>query len=568
LTLDWEEPPVPPAEIAELFQTVEKAARAHRMYAANNPVYQSFHTNVRGLFAKLWDRVSSLQVTVEEHAFKCFDKAYRVGEGRDELPMLFYKDGIRVITFLPGFEDEAERFLQVVNKAKLLDHKAIDDIVTLLWEQEFSSFQYSYVDMLAEGLVIPPGHGGAALTIDPALLRADAERSADTVSPSAVETGAASVASLVSAANFVETTYFLEPQELETLEREVTQEWKRDTKKAVLDALFDRVEDADSDADRKLGILRILRQLMPVYLGGGDLASASRILVDLNALIQGGVLAEREATEVRDLFHELSEPKVLAQLLASLSDGSINPAESDLSVFLSHLGPRALALLIHAAETTEVTGLKDKLRAAIEALAQAHTDVLLGLIDAQEQTVVLGATRLAGQLGLGTAVAKIGSLLTRPEAEVRRVAVDALVKIRSGQALAAVQNAITDADREVRITAVRGIASVRYQPARALLEEAIQSRQVDEADLTEQIAFFEAYGALATPDSVKLLDKMLNGKRLFSKERPEIRACAAMALGKVQAPAAKAALQQALTDASPIVRNAVARALGGEVPAR
>ena len=59
-----------------------------------------------------------------------------------------------------------------------------------------------------------------------------------------------------------------------------------------------------------------------------------------------------------------------------------------------------------------------------------------------------------------------------------------------------------------------------------------------------------------------LLDRLLNGRRrLLKRETPEIRACAAMALGRVGTPVARAALLKASDDASPMVRNAVANAL-------
>jgi HEAT repeat protein len=92
----------------------------------------------------------------------------------------------------------------------------------------------------------------------------------------------------------------------------------------------------------------------------------------------------------------------------------------------------------------------------------------------------------------------------------------------------------------------------------------LQGKVVRDADLTEKIAFFEAFGSVANADSVAMLDRMLNGKKLFGKQSPELRACAAMALGKVGSPASRAALQRAMSDKEPMVRNAVMKALRQE----
>lgn len=564
---DWESPPIEPAELAELFTALDKAARALRLYNPNNPVYQGFQKNLVQAFSRLWDRIPALQVAVDESAFRCFGQSFQAGEGRESLPFAFYKDGVRVLTFLPGFEEEAERFLRVVNRARQLDQRDTDDMVTLLWEQEFTAFQYSYVDALAEGLSVPEPSGLAMERVDTLTLRAEFESPAAEEQPPAVrDEGKPPVASLVSAEDFSETLYFLEPHELEDLQREVVEEWRRDTKAAVLDALFDRVEDGGSD--RRLEILRILRQLVTAFLGRGDLGSASRILVEINALISAASLGDVELAEALELFNELNDPAVLAQLLRSLEDGSIDPSSEQLGVFLSHLGPGALPVLVRAMETTESAPLRQRLSQAIEGLGRQHTKQLLQLIDSRDEPTAYGAARLAGQLSLADAAPKVTALFRRSDVEGRRIAMEALVRMRTSIALAAAQDALIDEDREVRITAARGIGTLRYQPARPRLEELLDSKLLRETDLTEQIAMFEAYAAVAADDGVRTLDKLLNGRRLLGKQSPELRACAAMALGRVGSAPARAALQQAAGDPHPMVRSAVARALGQEVMAR
>jgi HEAT repeat protein len=126
------------------------------------------------------------------------------------------------------------------------------------------------------------------------------------------------------------------------------------------------------------------------------------------------------------------------------------------------------------------------------------------------------------------------------------------------------QRALGDVDREVRLAAARGLGAARYTPARAKLEEIVNSKALREADLTEQMVFFEAFGGVASAESVDMLDRLLNGRRMFGKESQEIRACAAMALGKVGTPAARASLQKAAQETNPMVRNAVTKALRQE----
>ena len=95
------------------------------------------------------------------------------------------------------------------------------------------------------------------------------------------------------------------------------------------------------------------------------------------------------------------------------------------------------------------------------------------------------------------------------------------------------------------------------------IEAAVVGGKLRGADLTEKIAFFEAYGALAGAVGIAPLERMLlgRGSLLVRRQDAETRACAAMALGKIRTPEARAVLEQALLDKEALVRNAVGRAL-------
>ncbi|HEY0671950.1 MAG TPA: HEAT repeat domain-containing protein [Longimicrobiales bacterium] len=555
-----------PREVNDFFNALDKAVRARRLYAANNPAYKAFLAALRNSVIALWSGGNALSVIVDEHGFRWHEETFSPGEGREHLAFQFYKDGIRALTFLPGFELEIEPFLDVLARARQIDSTSADDMVTLLWEQEFTSLLYNYVDALVEGLEIPES-GPIPIPfekLDLTLVSAEITGSDQSVSvPPAVQAGQPSVAQAISSDDFKETLYFLEAGELEYLRIEVEKELQRDLKADVLNALFDRLE--DPMPARQTEILRNIRQLLPAYLSSGDLRSASTILIELNNVLESReVLGPTQSREAQEIFAELSDPAVLHQLLKSLEDGAIDPSGEELAIFLRYLRPDTLGPLVRAVETTKVSELQLRLRAAIEGLGRAHPQMVMELLDSADTPTVVGAARLAGQIGLTQAVSGLAKLLNHPTASVRRASVEALVQIKSGTALDALQQALEDNEREVRIAAARGLGSLRYQPARTRLADMLQGRIVRDADLTEKIAFFEAFGAVANADSVTMLDKLLNGKSLLRKQSPELRACAAMALGKVGTPASRAALERASEDPNPMVRNAVQKAMRQE----
>ncbi len=83
------------------------------------------------------------------------------------------------------------------------------------------------------------------------------------------------------------------------------------------------------------------------------------------------------------------------------------------------------------------------------------------------------------------------------------------------------------------------------------------------ADLTEKRAFFHAYGNLSGNTAVSQLRKLLVKSLFRRKVDASTRACAAMALGEIGSPEARATLKESENDKEPLVRVAVHEALKG-----
>jgi HEAT repeat protein len=147
---------------------------------------------------------------------------------------------------------------------------------------------------------------------------------------------------------------------------------------------------------------------------------------------------------------------------------------------------------------------------------------------------------------------------------MRVAAVTALTEIGSAGAMQMLERALIDEDREVRIVAVRALGARNARAASPRIEAVIKGKELRDSNLTEKMAFFEAYGLLCGDAGVTLLDGLLNGKGFMGKkDDAEMRACAAMALGKINSAKAMESLNRAAGEKDVIVRNAVSRAIRG-----
>jgi hypothetical protein len=571
VALDWDDPStLPLGEVKELFVSLGKALRAQQLYDENNPVYKRFVTQLAEAVGRLWDRMDRLQIAVEEDRFTWMgEEVYKSVSRSDSLSFLLYKDGIREFTFREGLEgEELPVLLEVLNRARDLRPEG-DDLLTVLWEKDLQYFTYQYIDVLAEGVTLPEGGAGARGGFQK-LLEEELAEDASLQAGEEGEEGEAAEAggqspSQVSAEDFNPTLYSLDPQEAAKMEEEVEKEFSRNLRGDVLTALFDRVEEPRFP-ERQQEILEIFRTLLPNFLSRGALSSAGAVLEEVTRLLAtDGALGEEQRAYAEKLLDEVSRPATIRELIQALEDGTISQDPADLASFLKHLRARALEPLLKGSEEAEGRGVKAVIQEAVKGIAQKYRNAVLDCMGSADPVVVAGACSLAGKMQLTDAAPVVARLLGHETPRVRIAAVEAAVEMKAPTAVAALQDALTDQERDVRIAAARGLGALKYRPAAPYFRSVIEGRAIRRADISEKIAVFESYGLLQDPEGVRLLDGLLNTRGLFGKkESGEIRACAALGLGKMGLPEAAEALQKAQGEEDPVIKSAVNRAMRGE----
>jgi HEAT repeat protein len=428
-----------------------------------------------------------------------------------------------------------------------------DDLLTLMWEREFVNLQYRYVDLTAEG-----GAGIESME--------RAEQKEKILSPAQVEAGLESTtSSLAKLDDFDSTLYFLDDREVEYLQGEVKREFSTDLRPAVIAGLLDTFE-TQKDPTVREEICGLLDYFLLILLSTAQYRNAAYLLREAGVTANRAVdVLEPQKQRLVQLGELMSDPKPLGQLLQALEDSPLRAPQMELDEMFGILQPRALETILSWIGRSQNPQLKMLLEVAASRLAASNSAELIRLIGSEDEAVVLEAIRRAAALKSPAAVPALGKLLTVGEVELRVAAVTALTEIGSPGAMQMLERALIDEDREVRIVAVRAIGARNTRAALPRLEAAIKGKELRESNLGEKMAFFEAYGLLCGDAGITLLDGILHAKGFMGGKRddPEFRACAAMALGKINTPKAMDSLNKAAGEKDVIVRNAVSRAIRG-----
>src|SRR5689334_1517761 len=133
-------------KLRDLMRVLVRALKAKRMYPANNPQLQRILAEATIAMSETLEAVGDLHVTVQQFDLLFLGQSiYNNTNRKESIAFRFSKDGITELVFQEGLaSEELEDFLAVM--AHAMEQSSLeDDLVTLLWEQEFSHISYAYL---------------------------------------------------------------------------------------------------------------------------------------------------------------------------------------------------------------------------------------------------------------------------------------------------------------------------------------------------------------------------------------------------------------------------------------
>jgi HEAT repeats len=548
---------LPASQVAELITGLGKALRAFHMYLPNNPIYQRATDNLRTAFTPIWAVLDELVLTVAETDFVWEEQVvYHQPSKSESLAWGLFKDGMRSLTIKRGAEqEELPRLLESINRSRYLSADAGDDLLTILWEKEFQFIQYQFVEFFGEGGgSMPEQTGTYPAGSDDAAARQRQAQVAEEAPPRPK--------GVVDLEDFDSTLYFLDESEIHEVARQVEQEYARDVRTSALNVLFDLFE-LEGEPSIRSEITGILEHLFPNLLNARDFRTAASVLRESKLLgtRAPGLLPEHRA-RLDTFVAKLSEPAIVSQLLQSLDEAPALAGEAEVAEVLRELRATALEPVLSWIPNLSSAALRTVLEGVADRVAASNTDEVLRILRSPQSDALASVVTLCGRLGLHQVVPGLAETITHKDPVVRLASVQTLAQLGTPAALALIDKSIEDDDRGVRLAAVRVVGGRGYKGALKRVEAVVLGKGMKDMDLTEKMAFFEAYGTIAGAAGLKALSGLLLPRGLLKlKESPETRACAAIAIGKIRTPEAREVLGRMTEEKDLVVRNAVNRAL-------
>ena len=515
-----------------LIQTFLQTVKGFRLYEANHPSLSKFIDRLRKDFDQYFDEFDSFTLQVAEHRLYYRGKVvYENQDVKESLAFVFFKDGIRELQFSKGLEfKEIVDFLNVVRKSDFLNRME-DDLVTLLWEKDFSHITFTTVDEFLEGsgIFVPA-------TEEDLIRRSEYKGSWEewlqekTDERQSESHRAAGIEGLEQAINPAPGQSLVQACQLtlderEAILREVQQEQQPEYVFVLINNLTEILLHLGEDVDAYENMISYFDRVIEYLLEQREVEKAVSLLNSLNNTMESMVLKDKQIFAIRRILEKSSSPHHI-ELLGRAMKGNGEIQSEAILQYLRFLTKQAMEPLCHLLGEVESGKWRRVICDQVAELSREEIQPLSKFLSDPNPFLVCHILYILGKIGNPSTVKYLGNLVTHGDLKVREETLQVLNKFgEEGRDL--IEKFLRDSVAGIRAKAALLLARSAKVEAVKLLTEIILSGDFFKRDYDEKASFFRALGETGSKEVIPMLKKIANERRWFQRAKwDEMRQCA------------------------------------------
>ncbi len=522
--------------------------KVYRLYEPNHPMLTKYLDRLQKDFDHYFNEFDSFILQVGEH--KIFYRGKLVYESQDvkeSLAFLFFKDGIQEIQFFKGLEfREAVDFLNVVRKADSINRME-DDLVTLIWEKDFTHIAITTVDeFLEEGISLVPattedlGKGLEYKRLEGEGFEEKAEEETEEAQSLAAE-GIKKALNLSPDQSLVQACQ-LTHDEMVEIKRKVQREQEVEYIYVLIDNLIEILLHLGEDMDAYENMISYFQRAIESFLGQKRVGRAVAILKNFNDAMESIALKDKQIFAIRRIVESFSDPRPI-ELLGKVMKGN-GKEESELILqYFQLMTKQAVEPLCHLLDGMDSGKWRKVISDRLAELCREDIQPLIKFLSDHNSLIVCHILYILGKIGHPSTVKYLKDLVVHKDPKVREEALQILVKCGvKGKDL--ILKFLEDSLPVIRGKASLSLARIARNEAVKPLIDIILSEDFYKRDFNEKASFFRALGETGSKEAIPILEKIAKKRRWFQKDKwDEMRLCAANTL-KFMATDGEAALSE------------------------
>jgi len=540
----------------DVVMVLVKTIKATKMYLPNNPIYQKFREELKDKFDIYFKDEDYLSFLVKRFDLTFLDQlVYQNPDKEDNIALMFFKDGIREFCFHRGITPvEIDGFINIL-KFDARDRELDDDLVTLLWEKDFDHITYTVAD---EATDEEADEEEALLSFDE---EPDAIKQLEELQARAIKEGESAPGDLGGVGHELSAGEALgvlsgwkDEEDYESLRGSYPAPDELSLLTELTDIFYEILLTED-DAERFEMVSESMSKALDIFVGRGDLALATIIVMKVQELASDPRLSERKPTIEKIIDRACSEP-IIKKVGEYISQGGQESMEAAGS-YLSQLDSRALGPMVGLLESLESRKARKAVCDIIAAQCGENGKPLAPYLKHRFWYVVRNIAMVMAKVSDQETVPALGESARHEDPRVRKEALNALAALKGKKAEDILADSLSDHDRQVR--AHSGRLLVELAPGRAYdtLTGLVSQKAFEEREFDEKKEVFELIGRSGGEKAVPFLVERFQKKGFFGgNKRDRLRACAAYGLAATGGKEAYELLRGKIDSKSKVVRAA------------
>ncbi len=513
-----------------LIQTFLQTLKAYRLYESNHPILSKFLERLKRDFENYFEEFDSFSLQVGEYNLYFKGKVvYESDDIKESLAFHFFKDGIREIRFLKGLEfEEIVDFLNIVRKSDFIN-RLEDDLVTLLWERDFSHIIFTTVDEFLDGK-----DGSVPATIEDLNTKLEFKISLETEHEDGGtklkddESDSLAIDTLNQSLNLSVGSPLIQVCQLSTEEMEaIYEEVRREEQPEFLHLIENLIEillHLGEDVDAYENMISYFDRLIESLLQQKRLDIALEVLKTLSNTMESIVLRDKQIFAIKRILDNPSKPHLIELLAKLLNENGIN-AETVIQYFgfVTQKATETLCLILKEIKSGKWRKfICDK----IALLCKDDITPITKFLSDSDPLFVCHIIYIIGKIGNPISLKYLASLTNHIDRKVREEVLYVINRFgEKGSEL--IKRFLNDSDKDIRMKASILFARLAKEKAFEPLKEIILSKDFYKADYQEKSTFFKALAETGSKEASPFLRKIANKRRIFQRAKwKEMRICA------------------------------------------
>ena len=574
--LEEEEPKVDPVEASKaknVIQFFKKTFSLIKLYPPENPSVQKsvdlFFTQID----EFLNEFEELTIEIGEFSFSYKKELiFQDIEKRKSLPFLFYRDGVRELSFLRDLDrEELYGFFETVRHVSDLPPEDTD-IVNSLWEKDFVHIRYLSIDEFLDQDIGEPteeishvdklGLSKGELKLTPedqelykkglALGIQDGKEKGEGEFEGEQPADEITVATRVQA---------IKKEEMPEIESMLVESRETSPLSEFVALLFELLFFEDREEEFS-DLVNVLDRCHQNVVDDFDFSFALSILNQVQELKTAISSKSEERAKMLDRITDAAKEQVFITRLIKLhSDGHVEDFDT-FFLYLEHLGASAFPVIAAIWAEAKFPFSRTKVTNFLKEIAKKDMEALLNLAKGQGLSLAREIITIVADADEKKDVSHLEDFVNNPNKDIRLEVIQILGKYEDEAANKILVKFLSDEDVEVR---AKAFMNLKYLGDKAPFDFAMRlAQQKDFRDRTklEKKAILNFLASTETTEVITLLRSMLKKRPFFAKyKHTETRHCAISALETMATPEAESVLNEGTKLRNRTIRKACKRAL-------